>query len=61
MAKNKKQIAQICVIDANVAIIIAWLCISGWESGKILGIIIASLIILSMVLSYLDEEKKKSK
>lgn len=61
MAKNKKQIAQIIVAAASAALIVAWLCLPGWESGKIIGIIVAVLLILSMTFSYLDEEKKKSK
>lgn len=61
MAKNKKQIAQISIASASVALIIVWLSIPGWESGKILGIIAAVLLILSMTLSYIDEEKRKSK
>lgn len=61
MAKNKKQITQISIAAASAALIIAWLCIPGWESGKILGIIAAVLLILSMTLSYMDEEKRKSK
>ena len=58
---NKKQIAQIVVAAASAALNIAWLCIPGWESGKIIGIIAAVLFILSMTFSYLAEEKKKSK
>ena len=61
MAKTKKQITQISIAAASAALIIVWLCIPGWEPGKILGIIAAVLLILSMTLSYLDEEKKKSK
>ena len=61
MAKTKKQIMQIAVAAASAALIIVWLCMPGWEPGKILGIISAALLILSMVLSYIDEEKKKSK
>lgn len=61
MSMNKKQIAQIVVATASAILIIVWLCIPGWESGKIIGIIAAVLFILSMTLSYLAEEKKKSK
>ena len=49
------------LILAVAALIIVWLCMSGWEPGKILGIIAAVLLILSMTLSYMDEEKRKSK
>ena len=59
MSMNKKQIAQIVVAAASAILIIVWLCIPGWESGKIIGIIAAVLFILSMTLSYLAEEKKK--
>ena len=59
MATNKKLISQIAVAAVSAALIIAWLCIPGWESGKILGIVAAVLLILSMTLSYLEEEKKK--
>lgn len=61
MAMNKKQKTQITIAVASAALIVVWLCIPGWDSGKILGIIAAILLILSMTLSYLDEEKKKSK
>ncbi|MDO5321984.1 MAG: hypothetical protein Q4F39_06325 [Bacteroidia bacterium] len=61
MAKTKKQITQISIAVASAVLIVVWLCIPGWESGKILGIIAAVLLILSMTLSYMEEEKKKSK
>ena len=59
MAKTKKQITQISVAAASAVLLIIWLCIPGWESGKIYGIIAAALLILSMVFSYMEEEKKK--
>ena len=61
MAKNKKQTAQISITAVSTVLIIVWLCIPGLESGKILGIIAAVLLILSMILSYNEEEKKKTK
>ena len=56
---NKRQIAQIAISVAGFVLIIAWLCMPGWEARKILGIIPAILIILSMVFSFIAEEKRK--
>ena len=59
MSVNKRQIAQISVAAAALVLFIGRLCAPGWDAGKILGIITPILIILSMVLSFIAEEKKK--
>ena len=59
MSVSRRQIAQISVATAALILFIVRLCTPGWDAGKILGIIIPILIILSMVLSFIAEEKKK--
>lgn len=59
MSVSKKQIAQISVAAAALVLFIGRLCTPGWDAGKILGIITPILIILSMVLSFIAEEKRK--
>ena len=61
MSVNKRQIAQISVAAAALILFIVRLCTPGWDAGKILGIIIPILIILSMVLSFIAEEQRKRK
>ncbi len=58
---NKKQIAQLFVGVACIVLIILWLSLPGWGAGKVLGIISALLLILSVVLSFIAEEKNKKK
>lgn len=57
--KRFKQIARISIAAASLVLIIVWLCLPGWNPGKIVGIIADLLLFLSMVISYKAEEKKK--
>ena len=59
MKMNKKQKAQVVIAVLALALIVFWLFSPGWEASKILGIIANALIITSMLISYLAEEKKK--
>ena len=56
---NKKQIAQTIVGTLAAGLIIGWLVFPGWAASKILGITANALILASMTISYIAEEKKK--
>lgn len=57
---NKKQKAQVTVGAVFVILLILWLFMPGWGSAKIISIISALMIIASMSLSYIAEEKGKN-
>lgn len=57
---NKKQKAQVAVGAVFVILLILWLFMPGWGSAKIISIISALMIIASMALSYIAEEKGKN-
>jgi hypothetical protein len=57
---NKKQIAQTIVGALALGLVIFWLLSPGWAAGKLLGILANALVIASMVISFVAEEKKKN-
>ena len=61
MEMNKRQKLQVALSIVAALLIVFWLFIPGWEDGKIMAIIGNALLITSMVLSYIAEEKKKQK
>lgn len=61
MEMNKRQKLQVALSILAALLIVFWLFIPGWEAGKIMAIIGNALLITSMVLSYIAEEKKKQK
>ena len=61
MDMNKRQKLQVAISVVAAILIVIWLIIPGWEAGKIMGVIANALLITSMVLSYIAEEKKKKK
>jgi len=56
-----KQKFQVYLASLCLALIVIWLCLPGWYSGKILGIVSVVLVIIAMTLSFTAEEKKKVK
>ena len=58
---NKRQVAQTVVGAIALILIIFWLLTPVSFAAKILGIVANALILTSMVLSYIAEEKKKKK
>ena len=57
---NKKQKAQVAVAVGFAILLILWLCMPGWGAAKIISIVSALMIIASMALSYIAEEKGKN-
>ena len=59
---NKRQKLQVVIVVIALILIIVWLLFfPGWDYGKILGIASNALVALSMILSYITEEKNKKK
>lgn len=56
---NKKQIPYLAIAAGSIVLIIIWLRMPGWETGKILEIISSILVIISMALAFKIEEKNK--
>jgi hypothetical protein len=56
---NKKQIGQIVIASLALVLIIVWIFMPGSISTKVVGIIANALLLLSMTLSFIAEEKKK--
>lgn len=58
---NKRQKLQVALIVFWAILLIFWLVFQGNIYSRILGVISSALGILSMVLSYREEEKNKNK
>ena len=58
---NGRQIGQIIIASIALVLIIVWIFMPGSISTKALGLLANALLILSMVLSFIAEEKKKKK
>ena len=58
---NRKQKMQLALAGCFVVLLILWLFEPGWRASKILGIISNALLLISMLLSYRAEEKRKKK
>ena len=59
---NNRQKAQVVLCAIFIILLLVWLFMPGLEAGKILGIVSDLLMIASLVVSYIAEEKnKKSK
>lgn len=56
---NGRQIGQIVIASVALVLIIVWIFLPGSISTKAIGILANALLILSMVLSFIAEEKKK--
>lgn len=56
---NGRQIGQIIIASIALVLIIVWIFMPGSISTKALGLLANALLILSMVLSFIAEEKKK--
>ena len=56
---NKKQIAQTVIGAIALGLIVFWLFSKGPVAGKVIGIVANALILASMVISYVAEEKRK--
>lgn len=56
---NGRQIGQIVIASVALVLIIVWIFLPGSISTKALGLLANALLILSMVLSFIAEEKKK--
>ena len=56
---NKKQIAQAIIGAIALGLIVFWLISPGPAAGRIIGILANALILASMVISYIAEEKRK--
>lgn len=57
---NNKQKLQVAVAALAAILIIVWIFLPGMLVSKILGILSNALLLLSMILSFREEEKKKS-
>ena len=58
---NKRQKWQVALAALFVILFIVWAFYPGWGIAKILGLIANALLALSMLLSYKEEEKRKTK
>ena len=58
---NRRQKWQVALAILSVILFILWLFEPGWRISKILGLIGNALLFLSMVISYLAEERNKNK
>ena len=56
---NGRQIGQIVIASVALVLIIVWIFLPGSISTKAIGLLANALLILSMVLSFIAEEKKK--
>lgn len=56
---NGRQIGQIVIASVALVLIIVWIFLPGSISTKATGLLANALLILSMVLSFIAEEKKK--
>lgn len=56
---NGRQIGQIVIASVALVLIIVWIFLTGSISTKAVGLLANALLILSMVLSFIAEEKKK--
>ena len=56
---NGRQIGQIVIASVALVLIIVWIFLPGSISTKAVGLLANALLILSMVLSFIAEEKKK--
>lgn len=61
MSMNKRQKWQVALAALFVILFIVWVFYPGWGIAKILGLIANALLALSMLLSYKEEEKRKTK
>lgn len=61
MRMNKRQKWQVALAALFVILFFVWLFYPGWRFVKILGLIANALLALSMLLSYKEEEKRKTK
>ena len=58
---NKRQKWQVVLAILFAVLFILWLFEPGWRVAKILGLIANALLFLSMLISYLAENKNKEK
>ena len=56
---NHRQKAQVVLCTIFIILLLVWLFMPGLEAGKILGIVSDLLMIVSLVVSYIAEEKNK--
>ena len=61
MSMTKKQKWQVAFAALFAILFIVWFFYPGWGFVKILGLLANALLALSMLLSYKEEEKRKSK
>ena len=60
MSMNKKQKWQVAFAALFAILFIVWFFYPGWGFVKILGLLANALLALSMLLSYKEEEKRKT-